>query len=302
MIRTVTAPPTPDEALECAAAAFVGADGPLAEFWGRSPVIVREAGLHRWIPGAAELLRTPLLRPPYLAVLRGGKPVPPEKYCRPDRIVLFTKLEPILDVAEVDAAVEGGAAVKFNRMELWSPPIATMAAEIGRACGRRVKAWGFLSPRGEMMVPSHRDPAHVLALQLAGTKRWQLGGPCPDGAWSPLDPMAPPGEDETFTLAPGEALYLPHGYAHCAAADTELSFHVSFAIEGTTAGEVRGRAAKYLSDALDLTDATEIGPANLAAVLDGLRESLDALAERTAEHAKTAADRDPVAVLDDLYG
>src|SRR5207302_9033887 len=134
-----------------------------------------------------------------------------------ERVVRFAEARQSLDVERIEAAVRAGAAVKFNRMELWSPPIAAMARAIGRARGKRVKVWGFQSPQGENMVPAHRDPAHVVALQVDGRKDWQLDGPAPDGPWSALAPVAPSGHPLTDALEPDDALYMPYGFAHSAA-------------------------------------------------------------------------------------
>lgn len=259
-----------------------GAGGAIGAAWGSAPTVVPHTGLAGFVPSASELLRTPLLRPPFLTVLVDGKVVPPARYCRADRIVNFADAEYLLDRALFESQLAAGAALKLNRMELWSPPVAALAQAIGAVCHKQVKVWGFLSPHGQKLVPSHRDPAHVVAVQLAGRKRWILGGPCPEGPWSAMDrPTA--GEESTVELESGDVLYLPYGYAHCAAAETASSFHISFALEGTTAGELRHRILKYLSERLDGSDSTEVRKHNLEPILADVRATLNAVSERVAD-------------------
>jgi hypothetical protein len=274
---------------EQAVTEFVSDHGALGAAWGRSPVIVREAGLTKWFPTVAELLSSPyvsLLGPPYITLMAAGKTISPERYCRRERVVMYGKVEQMLDLDRVEAEVEAGAAVKLNRMELWCPPVAAMARAIGRARGRQVKVWGFQSPQGENMVPAHRDPAHVLAVQIAGQKHWRLEGRCPEHSWSGLAPVEASEKPLIDVLGPDDVLYMPHGFAHSAAAGTTTSYHVSFAVEGTTAGELRTQVVRLLYDQVDRADATEIGPANVIAVLEEMRSTLGELSERLSKFAR----------------
>ncbi|HEY1177339.1 MAG TPA: cupin domain-containing protein [Phytomonospora sp.] len=272
-----------------AATELFGPDGEIGRAWGTVPTVVRNGPLAALMPGADELLATPLLRPPFITVLDGGTPVPASRYCRTEHFASPGRAEQIVDPGALDAVLAAGAAVKFNRLELWSPVVAALASEIGAACGRKVKVWGFLSPHAQRLVPSHRDPAHVVAVQLDGRKGWILGGPCPEGAWSAMSAPVP-GEETRVELEAGDILYLPYGYAHCAAAETSSSFHISFALEGTTAGELRHRIVKHVVDRLDGDDSTEVGEHNLAAIAAELSHVLG----EAARSAAALPDRDGV--------
>lgn len=267
---------------------LLASGGAIAEAWGTSATVVHQAGLAEWVPAARELLRTPLLRPPYVTVFADQAPVSTDRYCRPTRIVNSMEPEPHLDVELAEAELAAGSGVKFNRMELWCPPIAAMAEGFGAACGKRVKVWGFLSPMGQKMLPWHRDSAHVLALQVEGRKRWQLGGPIPADLSTAYNRIAAKAA-QTVLLEPGDVLYLPHAFAHCAAADTERSFHLSFALEGTTAGDVRSRVLELVSEQLDRTDPREVGPEDLPRVLDHVCGVLASMRERLTELAAADA-------------
>jgi len=260
--------------------------GCIRSSWGQQHAIVRNADLARWLPAAAELIGTPLLRPPYAVVLSGGKPMARERYCRSAKVLMGGTPEQVLDPDLVATELQAGAAVKFNRMELWSPLAAAVAREFGRASGKQVKVWGFLSPRGEMTFPSHRDPAHVVALQVDGRKRWRLDGPPPAGPWDSLADIEPSAESRKLSLEPGDVLYLPHGFAHCAVAESAYSYHISFALEGMSAGEVRTSVVKGIYDYLDRSDGTEVSPENLPGILDDICQSLGMMAARLSALAR----------------
>lgn len=269
-------------------AALLAEDGPVRKVWDREPVVVRSSGLAALLPGSDSLLDTPMLRPPYVMVLMDGVQVTPNKYCRSARITNVSSPEPMVDRPRLDRVLATGAAIKLNRMELWSPPVAALASLIGAACCRKVKVWGFLSPHGQNLVPVHRDPSHVFAVQVEGTKAWTLGGPRPAGAWSAMgDPVVV--QDETHVdLTTGDVLYLPYGHAHRAAATTASSFHIAFSLEGTTVGELRHRILQVLVDRVDGTDSTEVRSDNIRDVLGGLVDVL----ERTTDQIAQLPERD----------
>src|SRR5215472_17711248 len=81
--------------------ALVSDGGPLAADWGSAPTIVRHTGLTESFPTVDELLRTPLLGPPYLNLMTGGSALPTERYCRQERVVMFNRPELRLDLDRV---------------------------------------------------------------------------------------------------------------------------------------------------------------------------------------------------------
>ncbi|WP_307717689.1 JmjC domain-containing protein [Streptomyces sp. V4I23] len=267
-------------------AGLLAADGPLSAAWGRRVQVLTTDWLAPDLPDAPALLRTPLLRPPYVVVLRDGRPVSHDEFCRTERIVLRSPDEVVLDTRRVASAVEAGAAVKFNRLELWEPTVADVAARLAAACGRRVRVYGFWTPPGSAALPVHRDAAHVLVAQITGRKRWQVHGPPPATGWSPGPCEEPGAVTARPLLEVGDLLYLPHGTAHQAIAQDGASFHLSFTLLSRTAGDLRRRIIDALSAAWDVEDSTELDGPGLRRVTEelcaSLRHTAIDLAERLA--------------------
>src|SRR5262249_6433070 len=101
-----------------------------------------------------------------------------------------------------------------------------------------------------------------------------------DGPWAAMAPVAGSGQPVLDTLEPGDVLYLPYGFAHSAAAETATSYHVTFALESMTAGELRTQIVRLLYDQVNRVDSTEIDTANLPGVVEEMRCALGALSER----------------------
>lgn len=301
VIQTIkTAEPSASSGMLDDVASLTGVGGVLEPLWGKSPALLGGSRLCEWMPTSAELLETPLLRLPYLQMVFDGRPVAVERYTTVARVVADSPAERSIDRERIQELLNEGCSAKFNRLELWSPPLTAMARAIEKTTSKTVKVWGFLSPQGKAMVPVHRDPAHVIAVQIEGEKDWRLDGPPPAGRWFPAEPIAPAAEPDLFTLGTGDVLYMPHGHAHSAAAGSRWSFHISFALEGPTPGEFRTEVLKHLDQHLDRLDASEITPATAAAVLRKLAAGLAATSRRLEESAAGLADVDRRSLPDAL--
>lgn len=76
----------------------------------------------------------------------------------------------------------------------------------------------------------HKDPHHVFAVQLAGSKRWRFStnqsGQLDDSGSGSVSSNS----DSELLCQEGDVLFIPKGIPHCAKAN-ELSVHVSISIE-----------------------------------------------------------------------
>ena len=98
---------------------------------------------------------------------------------------------------------------------LW-PPLQRFCGRLERATSHAVQANAYLSPPGAAALRHHRDTHEVLALQVEGSKTWQIDG---------LGPV---------TMEAGDVAYLPAGTGHAAAAQERHSLHVTIGVLATT--------------------------------------------------------------------
>jgi ribosomal protein L16 Arg81 hydroxylase len=176
-----------------------------------------------------DLLDSGLLRKPYFTVLREGiqpNPVTITQHRRiGDQVV-----HDFADAAGVRAELAQGATLKLNQLEDWHPPTRELIRGIEQRVPAELKGYVFYTPTDNTGMLPHRDPAHVLAVQLEGTKRWRLfasegqvdarGGLNVDTSQASHD----------FVMRPGDVLYLPHGYPHVATAQDGTSLHLTLTL------------------------------------------------------------------------
>src|SRR5215475_5849589 len=92
------------------------------------------------------------------------------------------------------------------------------------------EAVAYLTPARQQGARAHSDPSDVYVIQLEGTKHWRV--------WDTPDSRRL-GIDRDYTLAelgqpmldvslrPGDVLYVPYGTPHVAAAEEQVSLHVT---------------------------------------------------------------------------
>jgi hypothetical protein len=118
--------------------------------------------------------------------------------------------------------------------EAFSPEVQKLTDDIGQQLDCRVSCAAFISPPLSRATDIHYDLADVFAVQIHGTKVWEL--------YKPVDPL-PDFEDKkidiaqgdavlehvtTCTLEPGDLLYVPRGWVHNVRNGGELpSVHLS---------------------------------------------------------------------------
>ena len=115
--------------------------------------------------------------------------------------------------------------------------------------GCKVRANLYASTQTSVAFPTHVDDHHIVAIQLTGSKTWQISSPIEYHPQSrPLDEASDRYtgvEYRKVTLTKGECLYIPWGAPHAAkcTSDASLSMHLTFGIFPPT---VASEAAKAL--------------------------------------------------------
>lgn len=135
-----------------------------------------------------------------------------------------------IDAERVRALAGEGYTLKFQRLEDFDDTVRADVAALQAHFGLATTAYAFVTPAESQGLSFHRDASHVVAVQLEGDKEWDIVRPA--GAVDPnagLEPD-PHGEHITFTLTPGDLLYLPHGWPHRARTVSGRSTHLTFTI------------------------------------------------------------------------
>jgi hypothetical protein len=261
-------------------------------------IALREGTAHRYFPAPDPghyrgllsiedldaFLATEAARSPRVSMADGSRPgsaaVPDEAYTRGDGTV-----DPALLFARLDA----GATLVISQFHELHPALMRFCRGLEQVFLHGVQANIYLTPPGAQGFRAHYDTHDVLVLQVVGQKRWRVwpGQPLPAPTrrtpWA--SQVAPEGEPERLMLRPGDALYLPRGVMHDAAAQEgeEPSLHITIGFMEPSWAQ----ALRLALEALEETDPAfraafpswrlaEEGPASLAGVAAGLGARLAA--------------------------
>jgi len=141
------------------------------------------------------------------------------------------------DVPAVYRAYAQGWTVVVNRLHLRSAPVARLAAAVADETGYGIGVNLYCSPARSRGFPAHADGHDALLLQMDGRKTWQVYPPQYDLPLEDSDVEIKPTElGEPLlqaTLARGHLLYVPRGFIHAGATESELSMHLTLGIHPT---------------------------------------------------------------------
>lgn len=140
---------------------------------------------------------------------------------------------------------------------------ALLSARLQRTCNRLQRDLGayaganvYFTPAGNQGLDVHHDTHDTLTIQVEGSKTWRIYEPLVE---LPLESQplhrgtaAPPMTlQREVTLAAGETLYLPRGFAHEAVATDGRALHVTFALAPL-------RAVDLLHEVLDAAAGADV--------------------------------------------
>jgi ribosomal protein L16 Arg81 hydroxylase len=269
-----------------------------AAYWGHGPLLSRAAELDG--PGAFadllspdavdELLSRRGLRTPFLRVAKQGTVLPAGRFTGSGGTGAEVG-DQVADDKIMQLYADGATLVLQGLHRLW-PPLIDFARRLGAELRQPLQVNAYLTPAGNQGFATHYDTHDVFVLQVDGTKRWRvhppvLTDPLERQAWGGrADEISatadgPPALD--VVLAPGDALYLPRGWLHSAAAQDGRSLHLTIGIRALTryalveellalaADDARLRAT--LPFGLDVSDAEAVEP-ELTETVEALRDWL----------------------------
>ena len=180
---------------------------------------------------------------------KGGAGVPEEEFAHEDGGA---------DLPRLFEAFDAGATLVVSQFQELHAPLARFCRGLEQVFLHAVQANIYLTPPGSQGFRMHYDTHDVLVLQVTGEKHWRIwpGQPFPAPTrrtpWvGGIEPLA---EAVEITLRPGDALYVPRGVLHDAAAHEgeEPSLHV-------TVGFMEPSYATVLRLAIDLLEEAEPG-------------------------------------------
>lgn len=179
------------------------------------------------------------------------------------------------------AHLNGGGTVSLRKLETMRPALARLRHEIQTETGCRTHINAYMTPPGCQGFRYHYDPYVTLIVQLAGRKTWPIHNPIVDNpvrewgnfltrGFTPEERhfLANTPPVESYTLAPGDVLWLPRGYLHSPYTEgDETSLHLTFALRERTyhwlaeqmAGEVLAHALADPGLRAEITPAVLLG-------------------------------------------
>ncbi|HUR84636.1 MAG TPA: cupin domain-containing protein [Solirubrobacteraceae bacterium] len=140
-------------------------------------------------------------------------------------------------------------------MHLHWHPAALYCRDLEAVLGCPAQANAYFTPASSQGFGVHHDTHDVLVLQVAGAKRWRiyeprLELPLKNQRWS--DAFGDPGEPiDDVTLEAGDALYLPRGWPHEAAAADAASLHITVGLHPATRMDALRAALSECADDLE---------------------------------------------------
>ncbi|MGN6605503.1 MAG: cupin domain-containing protein [Jatrophihabitans sp.] len=230
----------------------VSSDDFAAEHWGRRPLLTRAAelggqsgasGFDDLLDAAAvdELVSRRGLRTPFLRMAKEGSVLDAKRFTRGGGAGASIGDQAADD--RVLAQLADGATLVLQALHRTWPPLVDFGAMLSAELGHPVQINAYITPPQNQGFAPHYDVHDVFVLQVAGRKHWTIHEPV---VTDPLDDQ--PWEQHREAVAarateapvidavlePGDALYLPRGTIHAAAALGETSIHLTVGVHPLT--------------------------------------------------------------------
>ncbi|MFN2608957.1 MAG: cupin domain-containing protein [Acidimicrobiales bacterium] len=227
------------------------AEGFLDRHWARAPLHRRGADRSAFadlfsLADVDHLVSSTSPRLPSLRLVRDGRPLDAGRYTRTAQVG-GRPVSGMVDPRRVFEELAGGATIVLQGLQRQWAPLARFCRSLERELTHAVQANAYVTPPQSRGLGVHYDTHDVFVLQLAGRKAWEirppvLADPLPSQPWTAGRLEASGGEPGvpclTADLGAGDCLYVPRGFLHSAAAQEELSAHLTIGVNTTTRHDV----------------------------------------------------------------
>jgi ribosomal protein L16 Arg81 hydroxylase len=182
-----------------------------------------------------ETLRSTLLEPvlaghwdhPFVSLVRRGVAPPIAEWTAPTSRPGARRPSP----RPLVRLMREGFTLKIQNVELGVSAVREVVVELERRTARYVSAVFFMTPVAEVGLNPHHDDTDVVVEQVQGSKRWQVWTPVTSPRTNCGLDQSPTGIRHEVVLVPGEMLYIPRGWTHCAeAVGDQPSVHLSYCL------------------------------------------------------------------------
>jgi ribosomal protein L16 Arg81 hydroxylase len=154
------------------------------------------------------------------------------------------------DIHHVYRSYNHGYTIVLNEIHRRSAIVGAMCRDLEAEFHHPVGANLYLTPRNAQGFRPHVDSHDVVIVQIHGEKEWRVGAtparPLPTAAF-PAEPVDAVEDANSFLLSPGDALYIPRGFAHEAITQFSSSLHLTVGIYPFTWADLLSEALRRVA-------------------------------------------------------
>ena len=213
-----------------------------------------------------ELVSERGLRTPFLRMAKDGNVLPGHRFTRSGGSGA-TIADQVAD-DKVLALLADGATLVLQALHRTWPPLVRFGSTLAAELGHPAQINAYVTPPQNQGFAAHYDTHDVFVLQVSGRKRWRvhepvLVDPLPEQNWEryAAQVAARAGEEPLIdtVLEPGDALYLPRGYLHSAAALGDLTIHLTVGVHPVSRNSLLRQLVLIAADDADLRASLPMG-------------------------------------------
>ncbi|NNG05486.1 MAG: hypothetical protein HKM95_15490 [Inquilinus sp.] len=150
----------------------------------------------------------------------------------------YTYRNGMIDVVKLYQLFADGSTIILPQLHTRVPPLAAFCRGLEREFGCRFQTNIYMTPGEAQGFKPHYDAHDVFVLQIAGSKDWRLYGTPVElplkGQRFNSERHETGAVSQTFTLHPGDMLYVPRGLVHDASSSDEVSLHITTGVMAST--------------------------------------------------------------------